>query len=89
MKVVKWQGLGHIAFHVGNVEKVLKKLVQNEGRKLGGLVKKEIEGLSIVRINISTSSQFYWEKIYPCQASSTGLRYDCVLLRQVPGDRLI
>lgn len=42
------QGYGHIAFHVDNVEEVLTKLIQNGGRKLGDLVRKEMDGIGIL-----------------------------------------
>ena len=42
------QGYGHIAFHVDNVEEVLAKLIQNGGRKLGDLVRKEMDGIGIL-----------------------------------------
>jgi predicted enzyme related to lactoylglutathione lyase len=42
------QGYWHIAFHVDNVEEVLVKLIQNGGRKLRELVRKEIDGIGIL-----------------------------------------
>ncbi len=35
------QGFGHIAFHVDEVEKVLEKVIQNGGKKLGEIIKKD------------------------------------------------
>lgn len=46
-KITK-QGYGHIAFHVDNVKGVLQKLIQNGGRSLGDLVRKEIEGIGLL-----------------------------------------
>ena len=45
---VNQQGFGHIAFHVDDVEEVLTKLIQHGGKKLGGLVKKEIKGVGLL-----------------------------------------
>lgn len=42
------QGYGHIAFHVDNVEEVLEKVIQNGGRKLGDLVRKEMDGIGLL-----------------------------------------
>ncbi len=35
------QGLGHIAFHVDAVEDILEKVIQNGGKKLGEIIKKD------------------------------------------------
>ena len=42
------QGFGHIAFHVENVETVLKKLIQCGGKKYGKVIKTEVTGVGIL-----------------------------------------
>jgi len=42
------QGYGHMAFHVDDVEEVFAKLIKHGGRKIGEIVKKEIEGVGIL-----------------------------------------
>lgn len=42
------QGFGHIAFHVDMVEDVLKKVLQNGGKKLGQIIKKDYGELGIL-----------------------------------------
>lgn len=38
------RGFGHIAFEVDDVEKILKKVIENGGQKCGEITKKKIEG---------------------------------------------
>lgn len=42
------QGFGHIAFHVDMVEDVLEKVLQNGGKKLGQIIKKDYGELGIL-----------------------------------------
>ncbi len=42
------QGLGHIAFHVDDVEDMLKKVILNDGKKLGEIIKKDYGELGIL-----------------------------------------
>lgn len=44
------QGLGHIAFHVTDVEAVLNKLLAAGGEKYGELVEKDIRGLGVIKV---------------------------------------
>ncbi|QTL97469.1 VOC family protein [Iocasia frigidifontis] len=42
------QGFGHIAFHVDAVDDVLEKVLQNGGKKLGQIIKKDYSELGIL-----------------------------------------
>ncbi|AZO94545.1 VOC family protein [Halocella sp. SP3-1] len=42
------QGFGHIAFHVDAVDDVLEKVLQNGGKKLGQIIKKDYGELGIL-----------------------------------------
>lgn len=44
---INQHGFGHIAFHVDDVEEVLSSLLAHGGTQLGGLVKKQYEGLGV------------------------------------------
>jgi predicted enzyme related to lactoylglutathione lyase len=43
-------GFSHIAFHVDDVEKVLKEVIDNGGQKYGELVKKDIRKLGTITV---------------------------------------
>ncbi len=47
--LINYQGFGHIAFHVSDVEKTLEKLIAKGGEKYGELIEKEITGLGIIK----------------------------------------
>jgi predicted enzyme related to lactoylglutathione lyase len=42
-------GFSHIAFHVSDVEKTMKRLIAGGGEKYGELVEKEMKGLGILK----------------------------------------
>ncbi|AZO94521.1 hypothetical protein [Halocella sp. SP3-1] len=42
------QGFGHIAFHVDAVDDVLEKVLQNGGKKLGQIIKKDYGELGVL-----------------------------------------
>jgi len=46
--MINKEGFGHIAFHVDDVEKVLKKVIFNGGKKLGEIIKKDYGELGIL-----------------------------------------
>jgi predicted enzyme related to lactoylglutathione lyase len=46
--VINQQGLGHLAFHVDDVEGVLASLIEHGGWQLGALVKKQYESLGLL-----------------------------------------
>jgi catechol 2,3-dioxygenase-like lactoylglutathione lyase family enzyme len=43
-------GFGHIAFHVGNVEEVLNRVILYGGEKYGELVETEINGVGLLKV---------------------------------------
>jgi predicted enzyme related to lactoylglutathione lyase len=45
---INQQGFGHIAFQVEDVETVLESLIRHGGKKLGEVIKKEIEGIGLL-----------------------------------------
>lgn len=42
------QGLGHLAFHVDNVEAVLADVIAHGGKQLGAVIKKQYESLGLL-----------------------------------------
>jgi predicted enzyme related to lactoylglutathione lyase len=42
-------GLGHLAFHVTNVEQILENIIAKGGSKYGNLVEKEIQGIGVLK----------------------------------------
>lgn len=47
--VANLKGFGHIAFEVDDVEKTMVKLLAKGGSKLGKIVRKQIEGVGVIR----------------------------------------
>ncbi|MTI60260.1 MAG: VOC family protein [Firmicutes bacterium] len=44
------QGFGHIAFHVDAVDDILEKVLQNGGKKLGQIIKKDYGELGVLTV---------------------------------------
>ncbi len=42
-------GFGHMAFHVGNVEQVIDKIIAKGGNRYGELIEKDIPGVGILK----------------------------------------
>ncbi|KKI90592.1 glyoxalase [Bacillus sp. SA1-12] len=47
---ISYQGFGHIAFVVDNVEEVLNKVIECGGKKYGALEKKEYDSLGVLTV---------------------------------------
>lgn len=45
---INFQGFGHIAFQVDNVEEVLDKLLEYGGKRFGEIIHKEYEGIGLL-----------------------------------------
>lgn len=48
LPIVNDPGFSHIAFHVNDVEKTLKRLIKHGGKSCGELIEKEIEGIGVL-----------------------------------------
>jgi predicted enzyme related to lactoylglutathione lyase len=55
--MINTQGFGHIAFHVENIQAVLKKLLKFGGKKYGELVEKGIEGVGFLTVIYTTDPE--------------------------------
>jgi predicted enzyme related to lactoylglutathione lyase len=54
---INQQGLGHLAFHVDDVEAVLVNLIEHGGRQLGALVQKQYEALGLLTAVYATDPE--------------------------------
>ena len=48
MSTINNPGYRHIAFHVDNVEEVLQKVIEHDGKQIGELIKKQYETLGLL-----------------------------------------
>jgi predicted enzyme related to lactoylglutathione lyase len=56
-QIINDRGFRHIAFHVSNVEEIMKRLIADGGKAYGELTEKEIKGLGIIKAIYATDPE--------------------------------